>query len=185
VAGKSARQTATTRAALTDAVVRHRWWWIVGTTTVVAVALFATLWPSAAPRSLPPPRARQYSAFDACLLTGSQGLADPNARPVWAGMQDASATTRSKVSYLAVTGPQTTGNAVPYVNTLLQRKCSLVVAIGQSQVDALGQVAPAHPNTHFAVMGDKSVINNVTAIPGNPVGAVRSSIATLIEHLVH
>lgn len=100
-------------------------------------------------------------------------------------MQDASTATRAKVSYLAVTGPETTGNAVPYVNTLLQRQCSLVIAVGQPQVAALEQVAPNHPDIHFAALGNQFATTNITTVPSTPAGAARSSIATLIEHLAH
>jgi basic membrane lipoprotein Med (substrate-binding protein (PBP1-ABC) superfamily) len=99
-------------------------------------------------------------------------------------MQDASLATRAKVSYLAVTGPQTVGNAVPYTNTLLARQCNVVVvAVGQSQVDAIYQTAPSHPGAKFVVVGGQSVAN-VTALPAGPAAEVRSSVANLIMNLV-
>jgi basic membrane lipoprotein Med (substrate-binding protein (PBP1-ABC) superfamily) len=163
---------------------RHRWWWAAGVVLLVAAGLIIVLWPARpAPRTLPPARARQYLAFDACLFTGTQGLADPAAQPVWAGMQDASLATRAKVSYLAVTGPQTVGNAVPYTNTLLARQCNVVVAVGQSQVDAIYQTAPSHPGATFVVVGGQSGAN-VTALPTGPAAEVRSSVANLIMKLV-
>jgi basic membrane lipoprotein Med (substrate-binding protein (PBP1-ABC) superfamily) len=149
---------------------------------VVAVVLLVALWPSAPARTLPPTRARQYTAFDACLLTGSQGLADPAVRPVWAGMQDASLATKAKVSYLAVAGPQTSGNAEPYANTLLQRRCSLVIGVGKSQVDAVAAAARSHPKSRFAVVGGDGG-GNVTSVPTGTADAVRSAVATMIKGL--
>jgi len=51
------------------------------------------------------PRARQYLAFTACLLTGSRGLAGAKGAEAWAGMQAASLATRAKVEYLQALVP--------------------------------------------------------------------------------
>ena len=91
--------------------VRQRWWLAGGAAFVLVVALTWALWPASEPD--PPPRAREYLDYTACLLTGDRGIADPQAAPVWAGLQDASLATRAKVQYLAVTGPQTAENGVP------------------------------------------------------------------------
>jgi hypothetical protein len=47
-------------------------------------------------------------------------------RPVWAGMQDASAATRVGVSYLAAEGDGSVGDVLPYLAGLLQRGCDVV-----------------------------------------------------------
>jgi hypothetical protein len=164
-------------------VRRHRWWLTAAGLVVIGVVLLAVLWPATPTRALPPTRARHYLAFQTCLLTGARGLADPAVGPVWAGMQDASLATHAKVSYLAVAGPQTEGNAEPYANTLIQRHCSLIVGVGQSQVDAVEAAARAHPHSRFAVVGGPAA-HNVTAIAANPVAAERSSVDSLIRHAV-
>jgi basic membrane lipoprotein Med (substrate-binding protein (PBP1-ABC) superfamily) len=120
-----------------------------------------------------------YTAFQACLLTGANGLADPAAAPLWAGMQDASLATHAKVSYLAVAGPQTDGNARPYANTLVARHCSLVIGVGQSSVDAVELAAKVNPHKNFAVVGGRDT-GNVTVIAAT---AARSSIDMLIRKL--
>ena len=159
----------------------YRWWLVGAGVLVVVVVLLVTLWPSSSARVLPPTRARQYTAFQACLLTGAQGLADPAVRPVWSGMQDASLATHAKVSYLAVAGPQTTGNAEPYANTLVERHCSLVIGVGKSQVDAIESIAKANPHTRFAVVDGPAKVN-VTAI--TPTGSAdQPSIDSLIRRL--
>ncbi|MFC4049395.1 hypothetical protein ACFOY4_06855 [Actinomadura syzygii] len=70
---------------------------------VVGAVCFAFLRPS------PEPRARQYIAFKACLLTDSRGIAGAEAAPVWQGMRRASLKTRAKIQYLAVSAWPTRG----------------------------------------------------------------------------
>jgi basic membrane lipoprotein Med (substrate-binding protein (PBP1-ABC) superfamily) len=163
----------------TELITRHRWWLVGGGCLIVAVVLLVILWPSTTTRALPPTRARHYTAFQACLLTDGQGLADPNVQAVWSGMQDASLATHAKVSYLAVAGPQTEGNAEPYANTLVQRQCSLIIAVGQSQVAAVESVARTHPRSRFAVAGGHAA-SNVTVLDAD---RQRTSVDSLIEGL--
>jgi basic membrane lipoprotein Med (substrate-binding protein (PBP1-ABC) superfamily) len=158
---------------------RHRWWLTAGGALIIAVVLIIVLWPAAPARVLPPPRARQYLAFDACLLTGAQGISDTTARTVWDGMQDASTATRAKVSYLSVTGPQAAGNALPYVNTLLQRQCSLIIGVGKPEVDAIESAAKDHPKARFAVIGGTPG-NNVAAVSTGTPASIRSSVTSVI-----
>jgi hypothetical protein len=178
------RKTIRGGAALREWATRHRWWLTGAGVITLAVILIVVLWPTPT-RTLPPTRARQYLAFDACLLTGPQGLADPAVAPVWAGMQDASLATHAKVSYLAVTGPQTPGNAQPYANTLLQRQCSLVIGVGQSQVDAVEAVARTHPTTKFAVETDSPTSTNITALTASTPTTLRAATAAVIKNLVN
>jgi basic membrane lipoprotein Med (substrate-binding protein (PBP1-ABC) superfamily) len=95
-------------------------------------------------------------------------------------LQDGSSAGRVKVSYLAVAGPQAVGNATPYANTLPRRRCSLVIAVRKSQVDAVAHAAPDHPEARFAVVGGHVDAGNVVTVPD---GAVRSSVAGLVEGL--
>lgn len=94
-----------------------------------------------------------FDPVNACLLTDSEGVAGSRAAPVWAGMQDASLKTLRKVSYLAVSGPDTQANAASFVNTLVRRKCDLVLAVGESQVAAAEAQAKAYPAQRFVVVG--------------------------------
>ena len=132
----------------------RRYWW-VGAAVVVAAGIVLGVMLSRishSARALPPPRARVYSAFDACLLTDSGGVTGAQAAPVWAGMQAASLKTSGKVSYLAVAGPDTPANAVSYVNTLVQRRCDLVLAVGPSEASAARDQAAVFPKTAFVVV---------------------------------
>jgi hypothetical protein len=116
----------------------------------------------------PPPagtgRARQYLAFDACLLTDAHGLAGTQAAQAWAGMQSASLVTHTKVEYLPVAGAQTTGTARPYLASLVQRHCNVVIAVGAAPVSAVSADARQFKSVRFAVVGGRATAPNVTAL---------------------
>lgn len=82
---------------------RNKWWVAAGVAVIVGASAVLWLARPSGPEE-PPSRAREYIEFQACLLTGAEGLSDPATQPVWAGMQEASRETRAKVSYLAVQG---------------------------------------------------------------------------------
>ncbi|GHF16509.1 hypothetical protein E5082_15085 [Streptomyces griseoluteus] len=84
---------------------------------------------------VPDIRARHYTETGACLLTGKQGItAGTPAATVWQGMQDASLKTHARVSYQQVIGEQSAGNARPFLNSMLQGSCEVVVAVGGPEV---------------------------------------------------
>jgi hypothetical protein len=161
----------------------RRFWWAVAAVAVALVGLGVYLaLPSAQPgRVLPPPRARVYSAFGACLLTDSDGVAGQAAAPVWAGMQAASLKTSAKVSYLAVSGPDTVANAENFVNTLVQRKCDLVLAVGVTEASAVQARAKAYPAVRFVVVGSGAAGGNVTVIPPGSADGGRDAVAAAVE----
>jgi basic membrane lipoprotein Med (substrate-binding protein (PBP1-ABC) superfamily) len=109
-------------------------------------------------------RARQYLAFDACLLTDANGLAGPQAAQAWAGMQAASLATHAKVEYLPVAGAQTTGAARPYLASLVQRHCNVVIAVGAAPAAAVAADARQFKSVRFAVVGGQATDPNVTAL---------------------
>jgi hypothetical protein len=131
-----------------------RWvgrWWLAAVVAVLGLAVGLWVWWSDV--SSPAPRARQYTDCSACLLTGAQGVIGAQAAPVWAGMRDASLATRAKVSYLPVTGAQTRENAAPFLAGLVQRRCDVVVAVGDAQVSAVAVAASGYPKVRFVVVG--------------------------------
>jgi hypothetical protein len=87
----------------------------LGGAVVVAAAVAAIVWVLPGGQTQPPARARVCSAFSACLLTDAHGLAGAPAKEAWAGMERASLATHARVSFLAVAGAATRGNAVPYL----------------------------------------------------------------------
>ncbi|GAA2332436.1 hypothetical protein [Dactylosporangium salmoneum] len=141
--------------------VVQRWLAGVAVVLVVGIVLALVLWPDAKPE---PPRERQYLEFTACLLTAKDGVRDPAAAPAWAAMQDASLQTRAKVQYLEVTGDQTVDNAVPFLNSLAQGKCALILAAGEVPVGAVAKGAGAFPAKQFVTVGAGASGPNVQAV---------------------
>jgi hypothetical protein len=118
------------------------------------------VWPSAEPA----PRARPYLEYTACLLTDSQGIGGGRAAAVWGGMQRASSATQAKVQYLPVLGETTAANALPYLATLVQRRCAVVFAVGAAQIAAVATDAPKYPAVRFVTLGGSASGANVTNI---------------------
>ncbi|MEN3307877.1 MAG: hypothetical protein V7603_4079 [Micromonosporaceae bacterium] len=167
-------------------MVSGRIWWIAGA-ALVAVAVVTTLIVVLGHRGrrLPPPRAREYRPVDACLLTGPGGLADPPAAAVWAGMQDASLATRTRVSYLPVVGPDTVAAALPFAQSLIQRQCAVILAVGQVEVGAVAKEAPKHADIRFVLIGGTAGGANVSVVPAGPRERVRPAVAGVVTQAVH
>jgi hypothetical protein len=162
--------------------VFRRWWvWAGAVVVVLGVVVTWLVWP-AAPQ--PQPRARQYLEFTACLLTDGQGVAGAAAAPVWAGMQDVSVATHAKVQYLAVSGEASVGNALPFLVSLVQRRCAVVLAVGPAQVEAVRVDASRYPQVRFVVVGASASGPNVNVVNGSDA-EVRDRIRGLLTDLVH
>jgi basic membrane lipoprotein Med (substrate-binding protein (PBP1-ABC) superfamily) len=136
----------------------------------------------------PDPRARQYKEFDACLLTGEKGVGRGTlAASVWEGMQEASLETRARVNYVPVMGPQSVENTRPFFNSLIQRQCDVVLAVGASQVQVTQAAAGSHPEVRFVVVGGTSGreaagAGNVTV--AKPDEGLKETVAEAIRHAV-
>jgi basic membrane lipoprotein Med (substrate-binding protein (PBP1-ABC) superfamily) len=161
--------------------VARRWWLggALGALLVTAVLVWAL-----GPSSEPQPRARQYLAFTACLLTGADDIAGADAAPVWAGMQDASAQTRAKVEYLSVSGPATKENAGPFLASLVSRHCDVVLVVGSAQVAAAGDIASTTPAVRFVVVGGDLGGRNVTRIDRSSPEKVRTAVRDAVVSAV-
>ncbi|MFH9553749.1 hypothetical protein ACIBAH_13970 [Streptomyces sp. NPDC051445] len=134
--------------------------------------------------AVPDTRARAYTDVDACLLTGDKGItADSTAATVWQGMQDASRKTHARVSYAPVTGEQSTGNARPFLNGLLQRSCDVVLAVGDPEVTAARATAPQYKKVDFVLVGGAThaSVNVRTVATGD---GLRAGVADAVEHAV-
>lgn len=112
--------------------LRGRAGWAAGASAVLVLGLVGVwLFVGSGQDGPPDPRARQYKEFDACLLTDEKGIvAGAAAAPVWEGMQKASLETRARVTYVPVIGEPSAANARPFFNSLMQRKCDVVLAVG-------------------------------------------------------
>jgi basic membrane lipoprotein Med (substrate-binding protein (PBP1-ABC) superfamily) len=139
-------------------------------------------------RHAPDPRARQYQDFDACLLTGEKSITQGTlAASVWEGMQKASLETRTRVTHVPVTGAQSVGNARPFFNSLMQRQCDVVLAVGTPQVRVTQAAAGKNPSVRFVVVDDASGAK--AERPGNvtvaqPGGELKETVAEAIRRAV-
>jgi basic membrane lipoprotein Med (substrate-binding protein (PBP1-ABC) superfamily) len=140
----------------------------------LVVVLLWTLWPS--PPPVEQPRVRQYLDYTACLLTGERGVSDAVAAPAWAGLQQASLTTKAQVQYLAVTGEQTVDNATTFVNSLAQAGCDVIFGVGDVAVAAIEKSAPAFTNRHFYTVGGTVTAPNVTPIAATDSTGVTKAV---------
>lgn len=157
---------------------RVKWAVGIGGGVVLAGALVLALLPGDDADELPV-RARQYTDVRACLLAGGQGVTGKPEAPVWAGMQEASGVTRAQVSWMPVTDPVTAAHAQIFANTLLQQKCSMVLAGGEVPGEALRAVASAHPKVRFVVVGQGESAGNVTVVQESD--DVQSAVAHLVK----
>jgi basic membrane lipoprotein Med (substrate-binding protein (PBP1-ABC) superfamily) len=147
----------------------------------VGIGLVSWLWPHGG-RVLPPLRARAYSGTHACLLTGPNGLAEKGAAPVWAGMEHASVAHRIQVSYLAVSGPQTSANATSFVATLVQQKCAEIIGLGPLETSSVNSAAKTYKNVRFAAV-DAPVGTGVVGIAAGDAAAEQAAVDRLVSSL--
>ena len=145
------------------------------TAAVVAAAVAAgvfivarVLWPGSATVAAPPTgqyQARQYLAASACLLTGSSGVSagTPGAQ-AWRAMESASSASHVMVSYLPGTG---TADVPALLNTLVERKCGLIVVTGGSG-SQVTSAARANPGHRFILVTTRAAPGPV-ALPPNAV----------------
>ncbi|GAB1643644.1 hypothetical protein KRMM14A1259_40670 [Krasilnikovia sp. MM14-A1259] len=161
----------------------RRSWLIGGGTAVVLVAGVLTwvMWPD----ERPAPRPREYTGATACLLAPAGGIADKQAAPVWAGMQQASLATHGKVQYLSVDGPQTGENAATYLATLISGKCDVVLTVGKAPNAAVDASAKANQNVQFVLIGSGRTQPNVSVIADPQSAQITERVrATVADALV-
>jgi len=166
-------------------VLRVRPRWPVALSVTALAGLLAWLvWP--APPAIPgADRVRQYLNVRACLLTGSDGIAGKPAAAAWAGLEDASASTRAMVSYLSVPGAATRTAALPYLAGLVQRQCSVIVAVGDAQVAAVAADASKFRQVRFVVVTSAAAGPGVTRISAAPAAQVRGAVQAAVTTALH
>lgn len=139
-------------------------------------------WPSSEASYNPPARSRQFIAFTACLLTGPLGVAGPDAKDAWAGVQAASKATSAQTQYLAAVGAsETVGSVTPFANALVQQHCDLILAVGAVEVEVVQAVAAANPDMHFVLVAGGSAGANVAVVPGASTQKVVDRVASVVE----
>jgi basic membrane lipoprotein Med (substrate-binding protein (PBP1-ABC) superfamily) len=103
-------------------------------------------------------------------------------------MEDASLRTHAKVSYLAVTSPATSANALTFLGSLLVRRCDVVVATGSPEQAAVRAEAAKYPGVRFVLAGagagaavqGPATAGNVAVTSARESG-LRGAMATLLE----
>lgn len=158
---------------------------------VFAVALLIwVFWPSK-PAIPGAERVRQYANVRACMLTGTDGVNGSEAAAAWAGMQGASSSSRAMVSYLPVPAPGGTAAAVPYLASLAQRQCAVIVAVGQAQAAAATLEAARYRDVRFIVIAAGRAdaagpaTSGVIRISDGPAAQVRSAVEAAVSAAVN
>jgi basic membrane lipoprotein Med (substrate-binding protein (PBP1-ABC) superfamily) len=81
-------------------------------------------------------------------------------------------------------GPNRTAAVLPYLASLVQRHCDVVVAVGPAQVDAVSAQAGRYPGIGFVAVGRARSGRNVTVVDGTSAQQVRDRISGLIRTAV-
>ncbi|MFI6401351.1 hypothetical protein [Streptomyces sp. NPDC050548] len=137
--------------------------------------------------AVPAARARHSTDTEACLLTDRQGIEGSPAATVWRGMQDASLRTHTRVSHSSVTGEQSTANARPFLDAMLQRSCEVVLAVGGVEVKAVQETTGRYANVGFVLVGSGggSADRTGTNVSWVPLGdGLRAAVTAAVERAV-
>jgi hypothetical protein len=160
-------------------------WLAAAATVLIAVGLIAWLaWPST-PAVPGASRVRQYTDARACLLTGASGITTGQAATAWAGLRDASLATKAMVSYQPASGPPTATATLPYLASLAQRQCHVIVAVGHGPVAAVAADASRFAQIRFVIVAARSSGPNVTAVSPAPAAQLRAAIRAAVSAAVH
>jgi basic membrane lipoprotein Med (substrate-binding protein (PBP1-ABC) superfamily) len=150
----------------------------LGLAAVAGLAMLSrVVWHSAPPTARPADPAaatRQYVPTDACLLTSGQGVDGQPQSAAWAGMRDSSLATHAQVRYLPVQG---SAGALPYLASLVQRRCDVILAVGQTQDAAVDSEAAWYPGVRFITIGGRRA-PHVTNIAPISAGQLRVAVGT-------
>jgi basic membrane lipoprotein Med (substrate-binding protein (PBP1-ABC) superfamily) len=150
---------------------------------LIAATLAWLFWPAAKP--IPgADRVRQYSSSArACMLTGSGGVGPTGslAAAAWAGLQGASNATRAMASYLPVPDPATGATARPYLASLVQRQCNVIVAVGPAQVAAASSDAARFRQVRFIVVTSAPPRSGVVRVSPAPAAQVPSAVQAAVS----
>jgi ABC-type sugar transport system substrate-binding protein len=136
-------------------MARYRWYVLAGAGVLATALLAAAVWWWLRPESGQEPRARVYREFDICVLMPGDGLADPEAAAVWAGVQEVSLAQRVRALYLPVAGEQTPERAAQFLATLVTQECEIIVAVGGAPVAAVATNEAKHAGTTIVAVGDE------------------------------
>ncbi|GHF41515.1 hypothetical protein GCM10010359_50210 [Streptomyces morookaense] len=154
----------------------HRRAWIA---VLICAAVIAGLviWIAGSGDDTPRIKANNISRnFRACLLTDTSDAAAT--APLWSGMQDAARTTPVNAQRI-VAPTTTTPDLVPYVNSLVSRKCGLIIAAGINLHDAVATAAQHNPHQQFLYTGNPTPIHAANVTPLLP--PTREAVSSAVQ----
>lgn len=148
---------------------------MAGAGTLVAAVLLAwlTIALSAGPRT-PKIVANNISRnFRACLINDQQDASA--AWPVWSALQKAASGAAINAQRIQV--PKSSASApLPYVNSLMQRNCGLIISVGPHLHDAVTTAAQHNPHQRFITVGPPIKLPNVRSFSPADKSAVISAV---------
>jgi basic membrane lipoprotein Med (substrate-binding protein (PBP1-ABC) superfamily) len=110
----------------------------------------------------PPARHDISSNFKVCVLDATQG--DDSAKTVWNAVRSTAEKAPINTQHLVV--PAGSGvDPAPYLNSLIELDCQLVVTSGAELAETLKAVATNNPDTRFLNIGAPVDLPNVRTIP--------------------
>lgn len=122
--------------------------------------------------------------FRACLVTSDPG--SPAAQAGWAGLR-AAANSGPVNSQRIITPPSatTTEALLPYLESLVQRKCGLIIGAGPHLNAAVTAAAAKNPHQHFLIASTASKSPNVTALPTLSAHDVANAVRSAARRTAH
>lgn len=143
---------------------------------VVLVAVGTTVWLVLASGSTTAPVVVRNVSRNTrvCLITDN--AASPAALSVWAGIEAAAERTPINAQRLVVPPNAGTATIRPYVNSLVQRRCATIVAVGPRLDAAVSAAAHHDPAQRFLTTGSPAALPNIQRIPAT---------SAAVENAVH
>ncbi|MGC0422609.1 BMP family lipoprotein [Embleya sp. AB8] len=107
--------------------------------------------------------------FKACMVTDTGGIDDRSFNASsWAGLQQANKDLGVQVKYIT---SKTENDYVPNLNSLVNDKCGLIVAVGGLMADATKAAASTNKDQKFAIVDSSSIEPNVQGLEFNTAEA--------------
>ncbi|WP_406283227.1 BMP family protein [Embleya sp. NBC_00896] len=107
--------------------------------------------------------------FKACMVTDTGGIDDRSFNASsWAGLEQAKKELGVDVKYIT---SKTENDYVPNLNSLVNDKCGLIIAVGGLMADATKAASTTHKDQKFAIVDSTSIEPNVQGLQFNTAEA--------------
>jgi basic membrane lipoprotein Med (substrate-binding protein (PBP1-ABC) superfamily) len=116
--------------------------------------------------------------FRSCLINDERDA--DLARPLWSALQKTSDGAAINAQHITVPKGGTAAS-LPYVNSLVQRHCGLIISVGPNLHDAVTTTARHNPHQRFITVGRSIKLPNVRSV--SP--ADRSAIISAVQKAAH